>query len=107
MAEEEYFASLDAIAEENNFASSWSLGDTDFSAIPFPGATRLRYRVNTFFVDGGKKDVWHSVDLPARSTFLDLWKGADKLIRESGDHHHLFVEDFTPEGTDLILFCGS
>lgn len=91
---------LSTIAGENNLSSVWSMMDIrDFTAVPFPDVTRLEY-------DGGWGEAG-GVDLPPHATWLDLWKAADALIANSGDDHHVFIEEFELVEGDLYLHTGS
>lgn len=40
-------------------------------------------------------------------SWLDMWKAADTLIRQSGDMHHIFVENFVLDGDTYQLKTGS
>ena len=40
-------------------------------------------------------------------TWLDLWFAADAVVKESGDEHHIFIEDFEDNGSYLELITGS
>lgn len=91
-----------AVADANHFRSRWSIpGVADFSA-PHP-------YTNKWFLlyDGhwGERAVTVTIE---GSTWLDLWRAADTAITESGDEHHVFIEDFD-ENTDdtLTLTTGS
>lgn len=84
--------------------SEWSLYEVDnlSDRHPFEGADRVVY-----------KDHWG--DKPVQSsinglTWAALWVAADACIRDSGDNHHIFIEDFRPAEDDprtLILQTGS
>ncbi len=86
----------DKICSENKFSSIWSMFEvTDFSAVPFPEARAVTYTRNW----GKPVDFM----LPINPTWLDLWKAADQLIKESGDNHHVFIEDFTPRKENSFI----
>jgi hypothetical protein len=66
---------------------------------PYRDAERVVYR-----------DHWgHSAVSEAipGGTWIDLYIAADRCIRASGDDHHIFIEQFQVEGTDLVLQTGS
>ena len=95
------------LREEHDFVSVWSIfGVNDFSVVPFPGITTLRYEEHW-----GPKDrplVHHFEDQVGPPTWMDLWKAAESLIRLSGDTHHVFIEAFSPRGTGTFyLQTGS
>lgn len=91
-------------AEDNDFRSTWSIygvADLNNIALGFDECTVLRHDCNW------NRDV--NVELPAGpKTWLDLWRAADQAVRESGDLHHSFIEDFvkTEDGA-LRLVTGS
>lgn len=82
--------------------STWSIWEvTDFTAVAFPGKRKMTYAVNW-----GNKDI--ELDLPENPTWLDMWKAADRIIKDSGDQHHVFIEGFTEkDGGVLDLDTGS
>lgn len=88
-----------SVAKENAIKTSiWSDFDVDdFTQIPF-AATGMIYLGN-------------HIPVQENSTWLDLWKAAEKLIRLSGDRHHIFIESITLQrfnGVDiLVLSTGS
>ena len=101
---------FDGIARENGIRSStWSIEVTNMSEVPFPGVTELRYDYSTFFSAGERPGVEKTihVEISPNSTWLDLWRAADALIKRSGDNHHRFVEDFKLERNALHLWTGS
>lgn len=91
-----------SIAEENELKHSvWSIYEiSDFTLVPFPQATKLRYNEVGMGVPA-------EVDLKLNSTWLDLWKAAEKAIELSKDFHHIYIEYFTEDGTTLFLTTGS
>lgn len=94
----------DDVANTLGLRSNWSLYEVDdlSERHPFEGADRVVY-----------KDHWGtkliSVSLHGL-TWVALWVAADACIRDSGDNHHVFIEDFRPSEEDprtLILTTGS
>lgn len=66
---------------------------------PYRDAERVVYR-----------DHWGRVEVAEQipgGTWIDLYIAADRCIRASGDDHHIFIEQFQVEGTDLVLQTGS
>lgn len=91
------------IAERNELThSTWSIYEvTDFEAIPFPKATKLRHSEHW-----GEGVI--ELDLPTNATWLDLWKAADRLIYESKDNAHIYIEVFFEvDESTLLLIAGS
>lgn len=84
--------------------SEWSIYDVDNMADrhPFEGADRVVYRSHW-----GPKPVSVSVNGLSWSA---LWMAANACIRDSGDEHHVFIEQFSQDPQDsrtLILSTGS
>lgn len=82
--------------------SVWSIFTVrDFHEVPYQ-CTTLIY-----------KDHWGP--LPVRITFerpptwADLWEGCEKAIRQSGDHHHIYIERISlrNDGKVMYLTTGS
>ncbi len=66
---------------------------------PYRNAEEVVYRDHW-----GNKTV--SEAIPG-GTWIDLYIAADRCIRASGDDHHIFIEQFQPEGRTLVLQTGS
>lgn len=78
--------------------SCWSMDDyVDFTANPFAGAIGVHYRCREVRFRKHAKNV----------TLLDIWKACDKLIKHSGDNHHVFIEELTFDGEFVTFMCGS
>lgn len=89
-------ALLDKIQEEHGFQSVWSMSEvTDMNAV-FGYVEAVEYEGNTEVV--GTEVTW-----------LQLWAIADRLIKQSGDFHHIFVENFHKKNGDIVhkLVTGS
>lgn len=74
--------------EETELKSVWSM-DTDLLKQVAPaieGEARIIYKAHW----GPNEPQIDLVD----PTFVDLYRAAEQLIRESGDEHHVFIEDF-------------
>ena len=65
----------------------------------FEGVTKVQYR-NHF----GEKPVSCKI---IGNTWAALYVAANACIRDSGDDHHVFIENFTKEDDTLILSTGS
>jgi hypothetical protein len=80
--------------DDNGLRSTWSIFEVDLeSDHPFEQHTLLYYKGCVVNIDGCK--------------WLDLYRVADQVINKSGDHHHLFIEDFFVEDGELTLITGS
>lgn len=100
------YEKLSKIADENNFMTTWSIDevtpedmDKPFSKKAVKGITYESWgeTQNVEFGSKGKKMTW-----------LDMWKEADKLIRQSGDTDHVFIEDFVEQESGYYdLVTGS
>lgn len=84
--------------------SSWSIYEVDnlSDRHPFEGADRVVY-----------KDHWGNGPVSCSInglTWAALWIAANACIRDSGDDHHMFIENFSVDPDDsrtLILRTGS
>lgn len=93
-----------AVAEELGVTAIWSVYEVDNMADrhPFEGADRVVYKNHW-----GEKPVSCSIN---GLTWAALYIAANACIRDSGDNHHIFIEDFSPAADDprtLILSTGS
>lgn len=94
----------DRIRNELGLGTSWSIYEVnDLSERhPFEGADRVVYRDHW-----GDKPVSASIN---GLSWAALYVAADACIRDSGDSHHAFIEQFQPDPQDprtLILSTGS
>ena len=108
------------IRAEEGFQSAWSMWTVnewidmeDVSGIPEGTAIRLLVIKQT---RDGKCSFDKTFATVEGETWKDVWRTCDKLIRESGDTFHNFIEDLTwttieqPDGTsetflDLVTGC--
>ena len=60
-----------------------------------------------YSVDWG--DVGEVSKTITNPTWIDIWVACDELIRLSGDHHHVFIEDilYNEESDTWSLLTGS
>lgn len=94
----------EGIQSELGLRSIWSAYEVDDlgDRHPFEGADRVVYKNHW-----GEKPVQASIN---GLTWAALYVAADACIRDSGDNHHVFVEDFVVDKEDprtLILQTGS
>jgi len=92
------------VQKELDLRSIWSEYDVDNMSDrhPFEGADRVVYKDHW-----GDKPVSCSIN---GLTWAALYVAADACIRDSGDEHHVFIEQFKPAKDDprtLILSTGS
>jgi hypothetical protein len=82
---------------QNGLAAIWSVYDLPahgfLSDHPFP--------LDAFVVYQG-----HHVPVYGQ-TWGDVYRAADRVIRLSGDEHHIFIEHFEQVGNELRLITGS
>lgn len=80
------YKELSKISDKNKFRSAWSI--TEVSAT----------QMNDDFTSPVKQLSYQgqviTYDSPQTFSWLEMWKEADKIIRMSGDEHHIFIEDF-------------
>jgi hypothetical protein len=94
------------IAQANDFITTWSIYEVEDvnEKIPFRDMVgkRLVYKYwDENFVDQVVETVIQG------DTWLDAWRAADQLLKDSKDFH-IFVEDFRMlEDTSLELITGS
>lgn len=83
----------------DDVSTMWSVFEVrDFTAIAFKGKYELYY-------DGGwGKEQSCDVENP---TWLQIWQAANKLIKQSGDGHHIFIEQVIWGPKRLTIETGS
>jgi hypothetical protein len=87
-----------------DFSSTWSMYEvTDMGLMhKYQYAHTVRYAA-----PWGRKTINVPID---GICWVDLWAAADKAIAQSGDDHHVFIEDFQVDKKDnsiLLLSTGS
>lgn len=89
------------IQHAKKFITIWSMYEIrDFTKIAYKGTFTLHRDTDEYW---GKST---SCTL-TNPTYLQLWAAADKLIRKSGDHHHVYIEGFKRRGDKLTICVGS
>ena len=90
------FTYCDNVKLNSGFDAVWSAEDVDFDQPhPFVSDAFIQYH-------GTKR---YPIMGP---TWLDVYRAADLAIRDSGDHHHIFIEAFSPQADNTItLHTGS
>lgn len=95
----------DEIGKELGISDSeWSIHSVESMSDrhPFEGADRIVYRDHW-----GPKPVSSSIN---GLSWAALWVAANRCVRDSGDEHHVFIEQFSPDPKDprtLVLSTGS
>lgn len=92
------------VGSELGLNSNWSIYEVDnlSDRHPFEGADRVVYKDHW-----GSKPVQCSIN---GLTWAALYVAANACIRDSGDKHHMYIEQFEPSKDDprtLILQTGS
>ena len=98
---DEKFDYYNQVREDLGLNAVWSIFEVEnlSERHPFVGVTKVIYRAY------GSGD--HEVTIEG-DTWKSLYVAADKLIRDSGDGHHIFVEDFKQSSIDPeILFVST
>ncbi len=82
--------------------SEWSIYEVDnlSDSHTFPGARTVTYRDH--WGNSGERVVAIN-----GSTWAAIWVAADAAIRDSGDQHHAYIEQFDAVGDTLVLRTGS
>ena len=97
---DEKFEYFNQVRDELGLDAVWSIYEVDnlSERHPFEGAKKVIYRAY------GSGD--HEVAIVG-STWAALYVAANKLIRDSGDGHHIYIEDFKQSSIDPeILFVS-
>lgn len=79
----------------------WSMYEVDNlnESHPYRGVKTVTYESHW-----GPKPVVKGI---AGTSWAALYTAANACIRDSGDEHHVFIEDFTVRGDTLVLSTGS
>lgn len=87
---------LDKIEEEHGFKTIWSVPKIDDMNAIFGYVESVEYLGCIEII--GKEVTW-----------VELWATADRLIKQSGDFHHIFIENFAKKPTEIShrLITGS
>ena len=91
------------VADELGLRAVWSIYEVDnlSDRHPYFGAVKLHYK------DHWGKPVTKDI---VGATWAALYVAGNAAIRDSGDDHHIFIEDFKPSKEDssvLIMQTGS
>lgn len=94
---------FDNVREQEGFTSIWSMYDVEDLDAPHPFSSDSFVMYADHW--GENKNTHYPV---MGTTFRDLYRAADKAIENSGDNHHLFIEQFVVKnGNELHLVTGS
>lgn len=90
-----------SVKEDLGLRTIWSIYEVDnlSERYPFTGIATVTY-----------KDHWGDKPIvkPVNGlTYAALYVAADAAIRDSGDEHHVFIEQFKQVGDTLLLTTGS
>lgn len=83
---DERYEYLSDLADEHGLSSVWSMDEVKDMNLYFGFVKELFYCVS--------KECRFSVVINQTITWLELWKFADQLIKESGQVNHIFIEGF-------------
>lgn len=91
----------ESVKKDLGLDAIWSVSEIDDlnKPHPFEGVTKVVYRNHW-----GRKPVSCTIN---GNTWAALYVAANACIRDSGDNHHVFIENFTKEDDTLILSTGS
>lgn len=97
------FDALCALQKEHNIDSFWSISEVPAKAIN----TNMPGKVKKITYTSGENTQEIILNPAKTMTWFEMWKEADKLIAQSGDSHHCFVENFNednknPEHYNLV-----
>ena len=90
-----------SVKEDLGLQTIWSIYEVDnlSERYPFEGIATVTYKDHW-----GKEPVVKPVN---GLTYAALYVAADAAIRDSGDEHHVFIEQFRQVGDTLLLTTGS
>lgn len=92
---EDNYKKLNEIADQNNFMSIWSVDEVLPEDMDTPFSKDLVKSIRYEYGEGQEVMIFDGDG--ENFTWLQAWKYADQLIRQSGDTHHMFIEDFKEE----------
>lgn len=78
---------LNEISDKHDLSSTWSISEINADML------------NSTFKNNEEIEISYykdTIKLDKMSSWLDIWKASDKLIRLSGDKHHIFIEGLEP-----------
>ena len=89
------------VKKELGLDAIWSITEVDNLFVPHPyeGVKYVSYK--GFWGEGIVTQAIHG------NTWAALYVAANACIRDSGDDHHVFIEDFRKSGDTLLLTTGS
>lgn len=89
------------VKEDLGLTAIWSMTEVDNLSEPHPyeGVKYVTYK--RFWGEGIVTQAIHG------NTWAALYVAANACIRDSGDEHHIFIEDFRKSGDTLLLTTGS
>ena len=89
------------VKTEHGLDAIWSITEVDNLFVPHPyeGVKYVFYK--GFWGEGIVTQAIHG------NTWAALYVAANACIRDSGDEHHVFIEDFRKSGDTLLLTTGS
>lgn len=91
----------DEVRKGLGLTAIWSIYEVDNLSEPHPfgDVTTVTYETHW-----GPKPVVKGI---AGTSWAALYTAANACIRDSGDEHHVFIEDFKVRGDTLVLSTGS
>jgi hypothetical protein len=104
------FDHFDKTRKDEGLSTVWSIYEVSdlYSEHPFTNATEICYHQNDSW---GQTVVRKIVDSSNRTDrWIDLYRAANFCINNSGDNHHVYIEQFIPSSIDskvLFLTTGS
>ena len=90
------FDALRAIQDEHKMSSIWSISEvpaTDMNK-------KMEGNVKKISYESFNPSVEAVFNTAKKMTWLQLWKEADKLIKQSGASHHCFIEHFEEDNKE-------
>ena len=102
MFTDEKWQAYDDYQGQHKLLSVWSMYNVD----NFDDVSGIAGKQLVYAEHWGDDEI--RVDLPQGDlTWGQLWAAADRAIRLSGDHHHVFIEQLDVRGGNVVLRTGS
>jgi hypothetical protein len=93
---------LENVAQEHGLRSVWSMSSVQAAQMNEPCS--LKIKKLTYESWGATQ----TRDIKGKPTWLEIWKIADEMMRDSGDGHHIFIEGFEDLGKGKFrMYAGS
>ena len=98
---DEQYAYYKSVRSDLGLDAVWSIYEVENLSVPHPYANA---KTVTYKNHWGNNTVVKPI---VGGTYAALYVAANACIRDSLDNHHVYIEQFHPEGDTLVLTTGS